>query len=180
MNTLSYGLLGLLARASRSGYELMQYIQPFWQAKHSQIYPLLAKMEQEGYVTHEVVLQSDKPDKKVYSITSKGSDKLKIWINEPTTEPVLRDEMMLKAYSLWLTDPESAVRLFSSRAQMYADKLAYYENLMQGLKERESETSYLSPASPAFGRYILLQKALDNSKNGQNWCEWVLSMLKNG
>src|SRR3712207_7997506 len=36
----------------------------FWQARHSQIYPELARLEEGGLVTHHVVEQSDRPDKK--------------------------------------------------------------------------------------------------------------------
>src|SRR6266540_3339697 len=98
MNTLSYGLLCLLTRGSRSGYELMQQIEPFWQANHSQIYPLLAMLEKEGLVQFQLVPQSDKPDKKVYSITSQGEATLQSWIIEPTDGPVIRDELILKTY----------------------------------------------------------------------------------
>jgi hypothetical protein len=42
LNTLSFGLLSLLNKNSRTGYELMRQIHLFWQVKHSQIYPLLA------------------------------------------------------------------------------------------------------------------------------------------
>lgn len=72
MNLLSYGLLGLLAREESSGYDLMLRIQPFWQAKHSQIYPLLARMESKELLASRWIQQSDKPDKKMYTITDKG------------------------------------------------------------------------------------------------------------
>ena len=72
MNTLSYGLLGLLARRESSGYDLMLRIQPFWQAKHSQIYPLLSSMEEKQLLSSHWVQQSDKPDKKIYAITEKA------------------------------------------------------------------------------------------------------------
>ena len=46
-NTLRYILLGLLSKKQMTGYELNQSfkneIGEFWQAKHSQIYPELAK-----------------------------------------------------------------------------------------------------------------------------------------
>ena len=51
-NTLRYILLGLLSKKKMTGYELNQSfkneIGEFWQAKHSQIYPELAKMEEEA------------------------------------------------------------------------------------------------------------------------------------
>jgi DNA-binding PadR family transcriptional regulator len=91
MNTLSYGLLSLLSHSPLSGYDLMLRIQPFWPAKHSQIYPLLANLEKEEQVTFELVAQSDKPDKKVYSITNKGIDSLREWLSVPASDPVMRD-----------------------------------------------------------------------------------------
>lgn len=104
MNTLAYGLLGLVARTPSSGYDLMLQLQPYWQAKHSQIYPLLAKLEQDGYLQLTRVHQTDRPDKKVYSITEKGEIALKLWLAEPTAEPVVRDELVLKACCLPFTD----------------------------------------------------------------------------
>lgn len=45
MTTLGHVLLGLLARAPASGYDLAQKLKGpvdfFWQARHSQIYPSL-------------------------------------------------------------------------------------------------------------------------------------------
>src|SRR6476646_1735266 len=70
--TLGYALLGLLARQPRWGYDLARRMQEpigyFWHANHSQIYPELAALETDGLVTHEVVQQWDRPDKKLYSI----------------------------------------------------------------------------------------------------------------
>lgn len=96
LNTLSYGLLGLLASDSCSGYDLMLRIQPFWPAKHSQIYPLLAKLEREGLVQFVRIEQRDKPDKKVYSITEQGKSVVLDWLGEPPAEQMTRDELSLK------------------------------------------------------------------------------------
>ena len=51
MSTLSYALLGLLARQPLSGYDLAQYMKKrvgqMWSALPSQIYPELARLEAE-------------------------------------------------------------------------------------------------------------------------------------
>jgi DNA-binding PadR family transcriptional regulator len=82
----------------------------FWEARRSQIYPELARLEERGLVTHRVVEQQDRPDKKVYEITASGLEALRGWVTEPPAAP--RDELALKAYSLWLAGPEKAVALF--------------------------------------------------------------------
>lgn len=181
MNTLSYGLLSLLTRGSCSGYELMQHIQPFWQAKHSQIYPLLAMLEKEGLVQFQLVPQSDKPDKKVYSITSQGEAALQAWIIEPTDGPVSRDELILKTYCIQLVDAERADHLFKEREALYQEKLVYFEKRMSSLlQEHKQELDSLGIGSPHFGSYVLVQKAILQNQANLEWCKWIRELLRKG
>lgn len=52
MTTLGYAILGLLSRERLSGYDLTRGMRGrvgnFWSAKHSQIYPELARLEEGG------------------------------------------------------------------------------------------------------------------------------------
>ena len=108
MTTLGYAILGLLSREDLSGYDLTQRMAGrvgyFWSARHSQIYPELAKLEDGGYVTHSVVEQRERPDKKVYEITAEGLDALQEWVTRPPVPRPTRDELTLKTYSVWLAD----------------------------------------------------------------------------
>ena len=75
--SLKHGLLGLVSsEGSMTGYELDKFFKNslnyFWQAKTSQIYRELKAMEDLGWLTSERVIQEDKPNKKVYSITAEG------------------------------------------------------------------------------------------------------------
>ena len=58
-SNLGCALLGLLARSPSTGYDLARRMERpvgyFWSARHSQIYPELAKLERAGLVSHEVV-----------------------------------------------------------------------------------------------------------------------------
>jgi PadR family transcriptional regulator AphA len=179
MNTLSFGLLCILATHNYTGYELMLKIQPFWSAKHSQIYPLLAALEKDGLVHYEEVAQSDKPDKKIYSITEKGHSELKQWIAQPSAEPVTRDEMLLKAYCISIVDLGVIQTLFDEREQMYKEKLTKYKNYCDNLNQRiEDGNEKLDFNSPKFGFYIILKKAIMNTEVNLEWCQWVKSQIK--
>lgn len=52
MRTLKYAILGLLNQKEMTGYDLMKQFEStlceFWSAKHSQIYPELKKLTEEG------------------------------------------------------------------------------------------------------------------------------------
>jgi PadR family transcriptional regulator AphA len=179
MNTLSYGLLGLLTRRELSGYDLMLEIQHFWQANHSQIYPLLAMLEKKQLVQFVLVPQTDKPDKKVYSITDAGLSALKEWIGNPTPEPATRDELLLKTCCIWLSDKPAAHRLFADRSAMYREKQVLFNNKLQKLKQECSDPKeYLDIASPKFGLYILMEKGVRNAQSNIEWCEWAISLLQ--
>ena len=76
MRTLKYVILGLLMRHPMSGYDITKEFQngltEFWDAKHSQIYPELRRLYDEGLITYEVQISGEALEKKVYSITEQG------------------------------------------------------------------------------------------------------------
>ncbi|SEB48723.1 PadR family transcriptional regulator [Paenibacillus sp. GP183] len=176
MNTLAYGLLNILTLAPQSGYDLMLRIQSFWPAKHSQIYPILASLEKEGLVSCEWVQQSDKPDKKVYSITEQGFESLRAWKCEPLGDPVLRDEMLLKLYGLPLDELGSYRKMIGERLEFYRLKIMQVEKKLE--KFRESEEGEPKPGSTLLGVYLLLRKAAFDLQAGISWCEWALTQLQ--
>jgi PadR family transcriptional regulator, regulatory protein AphA len=179
MNTLGYGLLSLLSHSPLSGYDLMLRIQPFWPAKHSQIYPLLANLEKDEQVRFEVVAQSDKPDKKVYSITDEGIASLQEWLSVPASDPVMRDELMLKAYCLSIVDAAISRKLFVSRLDHYREKMKLYEDKISQMRDTYGLKQGEMPAysSSLFGHYVLLHKAFLTCRTNIEWCEWVLGVL---
>jgi DNA-binding PadR family transcriptional regulator len=181
MTTLGYALLGLLARGPASGYDLTRHLRApigfFWRARHSQIYPELARLEAAGLVTHAVVAQQDLPDKKVYTITESGSDALKRWVTAPVEPPVLRDEILLKTYSVWLAEPAAAAALFRDHEGRHAEQLRVYEALQRQLEAKGAE-AISRPDSPDFASYITLQKGIRYERQYLEWCRWVAELLE--
>ncbi|MBM7567807.1 PadR family transcriptional regulator [Paenibacillus sacheonensis] len=169
MNTLSYGLLSLLSNSADSGYDLMRKIQPFWPAKHSQIYPLLAQLESGGYVQHTLVVQSDKPDKKVYSITPIGKEALRSWLTEPACEPNTRDELVLKLYCMEQGELADIRRLLETRVAYSQDKLAWLQAKL--------EVYSLQQPPPPLGTLLLMKKAEYHFESDLSWSEWALRQL---
>ena len=88
--SLKHGLLGLLNYGSMTGYELNKAFKDslsfFWQAQTSQVYRELDKMEKNGWLTSERVIQNEKPNKRVYSITDGGKEELKKWLLSPGSD----------------------------------------------------------------------------------------------
>lgn len=182
-NTLGYALLGLLARRDRSGYDLTQGLKDpvgfFWHAQHSQVYPQLARLEAAGLVCHTLVEQTERPDKKVYSLTALGKEHLKVWLESPIEVPKLRDELVLRAYSVWLTDPLAAAQMMAEHAQAHAERLAEFERRLEQLNDN-SEGQLDRLDSPWFGIHAVLIRGIGFEREYLEWCKWMTERLTEG
>jgi len=102
--SLQYAILGLLGYRQMTGYDLKKMfdesINNFWAASLSQIYRELGTLENKGYLTSAIEKQSEKPDKRIYSITEVGRDAFREWIrNFPEKlSKEKRDEFTLRIF----------------------------------------------------------------------------------
>jgi DNA-binding PadR family transcriptional regulator len=181
MTTLGYAILGLLSREDLSGYDLTRRMAGrvgyFWSARHSQIYPELARLEDGGYITHSVVEQKERPDKKVYEITAEGLDALKEWVTLPPVPRPIRDELTLKTYSVWLADKEKAIRLFREEELRHEEQLGHYEKLRAWM-EGEWREDLSSTDSPEFATYASLRRGISYEREYAEWCRWMADSIE--
>lgn len=176
MNTLGYAILSVFSRKPCSGYQLASSLEVLWPARHSQIYPLLTKMEKRGLLEYEHIEQTSRPNKKIYSITDKGMETLRSWINESPNDRIKRDEFLIKVYSIWLTDADRARELIEDRISKLKEKVALRETKIEEAATEEKE--HLTISSKHFGRYALLNRSNFLDKEEISWCNWVLGLFE--
>ncbi|MDQ3702620.1 MAG: PadR family transcriptional regulator [Chloroflexota bacterium] len=180
ISTLGYALLSLLARESVSGYDIARQMRApigyFWHASHSQIYPELARLQRDGYVRHEVVEQHDRPDKKVYSLTDAGREALRAWVTSPLDVPSVRDELVLRAYSLWIADRGAAAALFREHERRHLAQLAQYQAIEAHLKGMSPQLPPIT--AQGFAAYATLQRGIGYEREYAAWCQWVAEQLE--
>ena len=72
-----------------SGYELAKTFDAsigfFWKADHQQIYRELPKLRDRGHIDGHEVVQSGKPNKLVYTLTTEGRAALRHWAAKPSS-----------------------------------------------------------------------------------------------
>lgn len=94
--SLPHVLLGLLADAPRTGYDLAraieQEMEPVWRAEISQIYPALARLRRAGFVVLRVLGPHRGPRRNLYRVTAAGRRELRRWVMEPLPPPRAKDE----------------------------------------------------------------------------------------
>jgi DNA-binding PadR family transcriptional regulator len=94
-------LLALLAKVPAHGYELKILLeQMFGDAYPSpnigQIYVTLQRLERDGLVASQDVVQQARPNKRVYEVTDAGREALANWIDQPSDGPRIRDDFFMK------------------------------------------------------------------------------------
>ncbi len=173
--------MSLLSREDLSGYDLKRWMERplgyFWSAKHSQIYPELARLEEEGFVTHTVVEQRGKPDKKVFGITASGRETLREWVTEPPVPRTARDELVLKAYSVWLAEPEEAITLFEEQERRHEEQLRRYQEIEAWMEGNWGESPERMDFDH-FASYAALRRGIGYESDYAGWCRWVAAGLK--
>lgn len=177
ITTLGYALLGLLAERPRYGYELSKLLSAplgfFWNATHGQIYPELARLVNGGLASVETLEGGARPDRKVYTATPTGLEALRLWATTFEPPEPDRDLAMLKAWSLWLAEPKSALEFLRANERHHAAQLERYE--MERLEfEREQPVEIERPGLPAFAHYLVLMRGIGYERERLAWCRWAM------
>jgi len=114
--SLRFALLGLLNEHPSSGYDLTQRFSQgidsyAWDAKHSQIYPELRKLTDEGLIE---IAEEGARGRKTYAITRPGRDLLRGWLlSPPTGSGGVRNEYVLRLFLLSALDRDEARQILT-------------------------------------------------------------------
>lgn len=130
-NTLRYIILGLLWARPMTGYDIKQTfdraIASYWNAGNSQIYTTLKTLHKAGLIDVEVIVQTTRPNRKVYHLTETGQAELSQWLQEEVPERFSKDEFLTKLFFLGeTTDVEALAHLRGHRASLLK-QLAHME-----------------------------------------------------
>jgi PadR family transcriptional regulator, regulatory protein AphA len=95
----SYAILGLLSKRPWATYEMAKQIRRsisrFWPRAESNLYAEPKRLVADGYATERDEGKGRRP-RTVYSITEKGQDALRTWVQAPGGETRLESEALLK------------------------------------------------------------------------------------
>ncbi len=142
---LKYAILGFLSYTPMTGYDIKlrmdRSTSHFWHAKLSQIYTTLKSLEEEMCVKSSVVEQTERPDRRIYTVTDKGLLELKMWLDEPFTECSPKKEtLVLKMFFAARMDRDAAIAQLKIQLDIHRKQLAYYRNeVVQSIQNAEKE-----------------------------------------
>ncbi|MFJ1732788.1 PadR family transcriptional regulator [Streptomyces sp. NPDC088254] len=127
---LEHAILVSLLEKAGSGYELARRFERsigyFWTATHQQIYRVLKRMENDGWVDVREVPQYGRPDKKEYSVAEPGRAALSAWLHEPTEPESVRHDLAVKVRGAAFDDPATLINEVERHRKAHTDRLAHY------------------------------------------------------
>jgi DNA-binding PadR family transcriptional regulator len=123
-------MLGFLHRGAQTGYELKHLMGRsvgfFFGASYGSIYPALRDLEREGSVRVSEVVQSRRPNKKVYEITDAGRERFREALGEQPASDAFRSEFLMHLFFGHLHESERLLELVRERRE---EQLAAIETL---------------------------------------------------
>ena len=175
--SLSHAILATLSNGCSSGYDLSKQFAGsvgfFWYATQQQIYRELAKLEEQGYLSAELIRQEHRPDKKMLSITTIGTAYLQEWISQPGKVSPIKDDLLVKLFAGHLVEKETILAELKHHRTQHQATLNTY-------REIESRV-FADPArcgSVGELRYLTLLNGIGLESAWLVWCEQTISLLE--
>jgi DNA-binding PadR family transcriptional regulator len=174
---LSHAILVAIAHAPCSGYDLSKRFAGsvgfFWHASQQQVYRELTKLEEQGYLTAEVIRQVGRPDKRLLEITQAGRDFVRSWIAEPSEISPIKDELLVKLYGGTLVDAPVLLRELRDHQRQHQAMLRIYQDIEASFfGQPVAEMCYSDRCI-----YLTLRNGITYEQAWLTWCEEAIGLL---
>ncbi len=177
-NHTRYAILGLLTTDCTTGYAIKQMIDRslnhFWKISYGQIYPTLKTLVEDECASVKFTKQEDKPSKKEYSITPKGIQELKTWLQGPLNElHTEKNELLLKLFFSRHQELDYTIHLLEQQHE----KLLNRYNTYLGIKEMINCS--LCEDRDSFYWVLTLDYGINTTSAAIDWCVETKNKLLN-
>jgi len=179
--TLAFAILALLAREPLTGYQVSRQLRDpiglFWQARHSQIYPVLNRLERLGWATAvEIPGPGPRPTRR-FAIDDAGLAALRAWIAAPPSRRSGRDELLLRVYASWVADRPVTLGLLREAEARHREQLATYD---ERRRAAEARGVAIDPTTADFADYATLRRGIGFERGRIAWLHWLIGRLEEG
>jgi DNA-binding PadR family transcriptional regulator len=167
---LRHALLALVSEKPRSGYDITrmfdQTLSYAWSAKHSQIYPELNRLHEDGLIR---IAARGARRRKVYEATARGRREVRRWLMDTPPSRVSRNEPILRTFFLWLLEPAEQRAVLEAERPHHEELLAAYERLA-------TDAEWETPAARS-GR-MALEFGILHERAWLAWTDWAIAEVR--
>lgn len=174
--SLKFLVLAVLSRQPATGYEITKTfdgaVGSFWRASHQQVYRELNALSRVGLATFAKVSQTERPDKKVYTITQAGTEELLQWLTSPCLDRPVKDDLLIKVWAGELLGPAALRREIARLREAHEAELRRFRQL-----EAEQFSSLPNKTFEVL-QYIALKRGVTSEECWIAWATEADAMLK--
>ena len=179
-SVLSHALLGLIAAEPMSGYGLARLFERTlaraWPARHPQIYPALAELEEQGLLR---VSETGPRRRKTYAVTGDGIAEAQRWLRETAPDRTVRNETILRVFMLWLLESDEAVEFFDDEIESHRQRLVGLEQTLAD-DERHRAEHGTAQGGIAFCSSLALEWGIRYEREYIDWATQTRSRIAKG
>ena len=125
-----------------TGYELAQFFDEsagwVWSAPHSNIYPQLRKMEEEGLLTSRTEIRGERLERTVYTISATGVEDLRTWVTSDPGPVNQRDPLFLRAIFFDMAAPEDAQAVLAGFIARQTQQVKHWQEHREALLRKDT------------------------------------------
>lgn len=176
--SLDLALLGLIAEVPGvSGYDIIKIFDlsmtHYWHAHQTQIYPTLDRMEEAGLIKRRNVVQRNRPNKRLYTITPAGERLLIEWLESPFEGINLKHPPLLRCRFLGHLGADGAITVLREEQRSWAIHLKRYREIE---KEYFGNGKAYRDVNAMFSMFTL-KRGIDWMQENIKWCEWAIGEI---
>jgi PadR family transcriptional regulator, regulatory protein AphA len=134
-----------------------------WPASHSQIYPELARLRDDGLIEQTA---AGARGSRTYALTDAGLEEVRRWLRETEPDRRVRNDATLRTFFLWLLEPDEA------RERLEREQ-AYWQGILGELEAIHDEPAGTSRKERAFR--LALEGGLLTVRARLEWVEQALA-----
>ena len=178
---LRHAVLAVLLGGEFSGYQLAKVfdtgVANFWYASPQQLYTELTKLERAGLVAGQLVIQLDRPNKRVYSVTEAGVAELVRFAEAEAKPAVIRDDLLVKVHAVDRTDAAAVVARLEERAVQAAAKAELFDGTLRALRADLDEDVFLATGD-RIGPYLTCLRGRRFEQENLDWCRRSAELIR--
>ncbi|BAY25156.1 PadR-like family transcriptional regulator [Calothrix sp. NIES-2100] len=174
--SLAHTILGLLQQEEMTGYDLKtscfdQCVAHLWPADQAQIYRTLDKLVEQGWISCSIEIQSDRPNRKVYSVTEAGKAEFSRWLQCHQPLPTVREPLLVQLFFAAQLSNTAIMKLLEQQLAVRSKKLAECDNIHLPKLDEDANREQIM-------QRLVLELVVQREQTYIDWLKTAIDVIK--
>jgi DNA-binding PadR family transcriptional regulator len=178
---LRHAVLAALLDGEYSGYQLAKIfdlsVSNFWYAVPQQLYAELTRLEKAGLVSGRLVVQHDRPNKRLFTVTAAGLAELAGFAATPARPSAIREDLLVVVQAVDHLEAAPVIAQLDERARAAAAKVELFDGILRRMRGDLDEATFLR-SGDRIGPYLTCLRGRRFEQENLDWCGQAAATLR--